>query len=194
VLGYASRIRRDRSIIDPVAEIYNDGADLDVHAVRRTTIMGVTLNPYLSFRDNAKEAMEFYHSVFGGELTRSTFGEFHASEDPSEQEKTMHAALTTPTGLTLMAADTPNAMEYTPGNNFSVSLSGASEDADELRGYWDKLTGGGSVTMPLEAAPWGDSFGMCVDKFGVAWMVNIAGAPAGATASAPTGTASSDTI
>jgi PhnB protein len=156
--------------------------------------MTTTLNPYLSFRDNAKEAMEFYHSVFGGELTRSTFGEYQASEDPSEQEKTMHAALTTPSGLTLMAADTPNAMVYTPGNNFSVSLSGSSDDATELRGYWDKLVAGGSETMPLEVAPWGDSFGMLVDRFGVAWMVNIAGAPAEATAPAPSGTASSDTI
>lgn len=139
--------------------------------------MSTKLNPYLGFRDNAKEAMEFYHSIFGGELTRSTFAEFQASEDPSEQDKTMHAALTTPTGLSLMAADTPNAMEYKPGNNYSVSLSGDSEDAAVLRGYWDRLVDGGSVTMPLEVAPWGDSFGMCVDKFGVAWLVNIAGAP-----------------
>ena len=139
--------------------------------------MSTKLNPYLSFRDNAKEAMEFYHSIFGGELTRSTFAEFHASEDPSEQDKTMHAALTTPDGLSLMAADTPNSMEYKPGNTFSVSLSGESDDAVVLRGYWDRLADGGSVTMPPEVAPWGDSFGMCVDKFGVAWMVNIAGAP-----------------
>jgi PhnB protein len=156
--------------------------------------MSIRLNPYLAFRDNAKEAMEYYQSVFGGELTRSTFGEYHASEDPSEQEKTMHAALTTPNGLSLMAADTPNTMDFTPGNNFSVSLSGDSEDGDELRGYWDKLVDGGSVTMPLEVAPWGDSFGMCVDKFGVAWMVNIAGAPANVAAGTQSGTASSDTL
>jgi PhnB protein len=156
--------------------------------------MSIRLNPYLGFRDNAKEAMEYYHSIFGGELTRSTFGEYHASEDPSEQDKTMHAALTTPSGLSLMAADTPNSMDFTPGNNFSVSLSGESDDAAELRVYWDKLVDGGSVTMPMETAPWGDSFGMCVDKFGVAWMVNIAGAPADVTAESPAGTASSDIV
>ena len=139
--------------------------------------MSAKLNPYLGFRDNAKEAMEFYHSIFGGELTRSTFAEFQASEDPSEQDKTMHAALTTPNGFSLMAADTPNAMEYKPGNNYSVSLSGESDDAAVLHGYWDRLVDGGSVTMPLEVAPWGDSFGMCVDRFGVSWLVNIAGAP-----------------
>jgi len=132
------------------------------------------LNPYLGFRDTAREAMEFYHSVFGGELTTSTFAEFQASEDPAERDKIMHSMLTTDSGLVLMAADTPNSMDYTPGNNHSISLSG--EDEAELRGYWDKLSAGGNVTMPLERAPWGDTFGMCVDKFGISWMVNIAGA------------------
>jgi PhnB protein len=133
--------------------------------------MGTALNPYLGFRDEARQAMDFYQSVFGGDLTRSTFGEFKVSDDPSEQEKIMHSALTTDSGLTLMAADTPNSMEHTPGTNYSISLSG--DDEAELRGYWDKLSEGGTVTMPLEPAPWGDSFGMCVDKFGVSWMVNI---------------------
>ncbi|BCW06311.1 VOC family protein [Arthrobacter sp. NtRootA1] len=138
--------------------------------------MTTRLNPYISFRDNARDAINFYESVFGGELTLSTFGEFQASQDPAEADKVMHAMLVTPNGLTLMAADTPNGMDYNPGNNISVSLSGQSEDEGELRGYWDKLADGGTVTMPLESAPWGDTFGMCVDKFGIAWLVNIAGA------------------
>lgn len=138
--------------------------------------MSVQLNPYLNFRDNARDAMDFYHSVFGGELTRSTFAEFHASDDPSEQDKIMHSALVAENGLTLMAADTPNSMEYKPGTNFNISLSG--DDEATLRGYWDKLSDGGTVTMPLNAAPWGDTFGMCVDKFGVSWLVNISGAQA----------------
>jgi PhnB protein len=133
--------------------------------------MATRLNPYLGFRDTARQAMDFYQSVFGGDLTRSTFAEFHASEDPAEQDKVMHSTLTTAQGFTLMASDTPNSMEYKPGTNFSVSLSG--EDEDELRGYWDKLAGGGTVTMPLEKAPWGDSFGMVNDQFGVTWLINI---------------------
>ena len=135
--------------------------------------MPTTLNPYLSFRDNAREAMNFYQSVFGGELTLSTFGEFQASEDPAEAEKIMHGMLTTTQGLVLMGADTPNSMEFSSGSSISISLSG--EDEGELRGYYDKLSGGGgTVTMPLEKAPWGDTFGMCKDKFGVDWLVNIA--------------------
>ncbi|MFF1829370.1 VOC family protein [Paenarthrobacter sp. NPDC058040] len=133
------------------------------------------LNPYISFRDNARDAITFYESVFGGELNISTFGDYQASQDPAEADKVMHGMLVSPNGLTLMAADTPNGMEYNPGNNISVSLSGEASDDAELRGYWDKLVEGGTVTMPLESAPWGDVFGMCVDKFGIAWLVNIAG-------------------
>lgn len=136
--------------------------------------MTTKLNAYLSFRDNAREALEFYQSVFGGELDISTFAEFHASEDPAESEKVMHGHLQTPGGLELMASDTPNSMEIHPGDNFALSLSGDTSDEEELRGYWDKLSDGGQVTMPLEKAPWGDYFGMCVDKFGIGWMVDFA--------------------
>jgi PhnB protein len=135
--------------------------------------MTTQLNPYLHFRDTARQAMDFYRSVFGGELTSNTFAEFHASDDPAEQDKIMHSQLVTPDGMVLMASDTPNSMEYTPGTNFSISLSG--DDDAALRGYWGKLADGGAVAMPLDKAPWGDTFGMCVDRFGVSWLVNISG-------------------
>ena len=133
--------------------------------------MTTKLNPYLNFRDNAREAMEFYHTVFGGKLNMSTFKEFQASQDPSEDDKIMHAQLDTENGMTIMASDAPDRMEFKPGNTFSISLSG--ENESELRGYWDKLVTGGTVTMPLEKAPWGDTFGMCIDQFGVSWLVNV---------------------
>jgi PhnB protein len=135
--------------------------------------MSVQLNPYLSFRDNARQAMEFYQSVFGGDLAVNTFADYHASDDPAEQDKIMHSQLTGDNGLVLMAADTPNSMEYTAGSNFSISLSG--DDDPALRAYWTALSAGGTVTMPLDKAPWGDTFGMCTDRFGVSWLVNIAG-------------------
>jgi PhnB protein len=134
--------------------------------------MPTILNPYLSFRDNARQAIEFYHSVFGGKLTTSTFKEYHVSQDPSEDNKLMHAMLVVDNGITLMAADTPNQMEYSAGTNISVSLSG--ENEAELTAYYQKLSSGGQVIEPLKKAPWGDSFGMFVDKFGIHWMVNIA--------------------
>jgi PhnB protein len=133
--------------------------------------MASRLNPYISFRDNARQAMEFYHSVFGGELTLHTFGEYGAPDAP-EADKIMHGMLETERGLTLMGADTPPGMEVTPGTNMTVSLSG--DDADELREYWEKLSAGGNVSVPLEKQMWGDEFGMCQDQFGIPWMVNIA--------------------
>jgi PhnB protein len=134
------------------------------------------LNPYLSFRNTAREAMEFYHSVFGGDLTVSTFGDFGASDDPAERDLVMHSALTTGTGLVLMASDTPARMTYTPGNDVSLALGGSADDSDELRRYFDGLSEGGTVTMPLEVAQWGDYFGMLTDRYGVSWMVSIAAA------------------
>jgi PhnB protein len=137
--------------------------------------MQTKLNPYLSFRDNTREAMEFYQGVFGGKLDLNTFKDYHASSDPGEDDKIMHAVLEADNGITFMAADTPNSMEHTPGANFSMSLSGG--DEAELRGYFEKLQDGGMVLMPLEKAAWGDTFGMLTDRFGIRWLVNISGGP-----------------
>ena len=128
------------------------------------------LNPYISFPGTAREAMEYYESAFGGTLVVNTFGEYGGSENP---EGVMHAQLETDGGFTLMASDMPPGMEFQPGNNMAISLSG--DDEGELRGYWDRLADGGTVTMALEKQMWGDVFGMCIDRYGVSWMVNIAG-------------------
>ena len=133
--------------------------------------MASRLNPYIGFTDNARQAMEFYKGVFGGDLTVNTFGEYGQPDSP-DADKVMHAQLETDRGFTLMGSDTPAGMTRNPGDNITISLSG--DDAEVLRGYWDKLSGGGTVTMPLEKQMWGDEFGMCVDRFGIAWMVNIA--------------------
>ena len=131
--------------------------------------MASRLNPYLNFGDNAREAMEFYKSVFGGDLTLNTFGEYGTQGD--EANKIMHAQLDTDDGYTLMGADTPAGMTHNAGDNITVSLSG--DDAESLRGYWEKLSEGGNVTMPFEKQMWGDEFGMCTDRFGIPWMVDI---------------------
>ena len=132
--------------------------------------MASRLNPYISFADDARQAMEFYQDVFGGSLSLNTFGEYGAQDSP-DADKIMHGMLETDSGFTLMGADTPTGMEHNPGTNIAVSLSG--DDADELHGYWEKLSAGGAVAVPLEKQMWGDEFGMCVDRFGIGWMVNI---------------------
>lgn len=138
--------------------------------------MTVRLNPYLSFKDEAREAMQFYQSVFGGELAVSTFAEFGMAESPAEADKVMHSMLEAPNGLVLMGADTPARMDFIAPQGLSISLSG--DDDGALRGYWEALSASGTVVEPLEEAPWGDAFGMCVDRYGITWMVNIAGSQA----------------
>jgi PhnB protein len=138
----------------------------------RRTAMSMSLAPYLNFRGNAREAMEFYQQVLGGELTASSFADFGMPVGPGEDALIMHSQLITSAGFTLMGSDVPSHMEFETGtNNFSVSLSG--DDDEQLTGYWEKLSHGATIMTPLDTAPWGDSFGMLTDKFGVAWIVNI---------------------
>ena len=135
-----------------------------------------TLNPYMSFRDNARAALERYREVLGGDLQIMTFGSMpEMGYEPSESELVMHGQLTTDDGMVLMASDTPSSMEYQAPQGISVSLSGT--ESDRLRAIWDGLLDGGTATMPLAPAPWGGDFGMLVDRFGIAWMMSIDTAP-----------------
>ena len=139
--------------------------------------MASRLNPYVNVPDGqAREAVEFYRSVLGGEASVMTFGDMGAQDETASQ--VMHAQLETPAGFTLMLADAPPQMvQVTYGDNVSISLSGGQEDADDLRRWFTGLAEGGEVREPLAVAPWGDEFGMLTDRFGIGWMVNIAGAP-----------------
>jgi PhnB protein len=129
-----------------------------------------SLNPYISFKNDARTAMEFYQSVFGGELQIDTFSSYEGMvQDPSDNDLVMHAQLDTPDGFVLMAADTPSGMEYSKPAGISVSVSG--DDETKLEGFWSALADGGSVVMPFEVPPWGGRFGMLRDRFGVEWMV-----------------------
>jgi PhnB protein len=133
--------------------------------------MASRLNPYLNFNGNARQALEFYASVFGGNLTFSTYSDF-GRNDSADADRVMHGMLETEAGYTIMAADVSHEMDYNPMAGFAVSISG--DDPDILRGYWEKLSASGKTTMPLQKQVWGDEFGMCVDEFGVSWLVNIA--------------------
>jgi PhnB protein len=134
--------------------------------------MASRLNPYLTFDGDARSALEFYREVFGGTLVMNTFGEFGQAGTPIE-DLIMHGMLETPSGFALMASDTPPGMDTRhPGNNITISLSG--DDEAELRGYWDGLSEGGAISVPLERQMWGDLFGQCADRFGIEWLVNIA--------------------
>lgn len=147
--------------------------------------MNSQLSPYLNFKDQTRTAMEFYQSIFGGKLEFHTFKEFNASQDPAEDNLIMHSMLTADAGFIFMAADTPKHMEFKPGFDMHMSLSG--DDETTLTDWFNKLAEGGSIFQPLEKAEWGDAFGMCIDKFGKSWMVNISSKKGAVSATAGTG-------
>jgi PhnB protein len=126
------------------------------------------LNPYLTFIGKTRSVMNFYSSVFGGELTLQTFKEMNAAQSPEQEELIMHGQLITQDGMTLMASDDPESENES--KNVSIAVSG--EDETILRTYWDKLVDGATILAPYETAPWGDTFGMLTDKFGIRWMIN----------------------
>jgi PhnB protein len=134
--------------------------------------MASQLNPYITFDGNAREAMEFYHSVFGGDLRVNTFGEF-GSPDPATADKVMHAMVTSPKGYLLMASDGAPGTSPTVGTNMSISLSG--DPGEGLEDVWDKLADGGTVHVPFEKQMWGDVFGQLTDKYGIQWMIDVVG-------------------
>lgn len=123
------------------------------------------LNPYLAFDGTARAAMDFYSDVFGGRLAVDTY------DAGADEGRVMHAVLETDAGYTIMAGDVSTDRPYEPMAGCSVSLSG--DDAGRLRHYWARLSTDGTVLMALEKQIWGDEFGMCIDRFGVSWMVNI---------------------
>ncbi|MGG5259883.1 VOC family protein [Phycicoccus avicenniae] len=128
------------------------------------------LNPYLNFDGTAREAMTFYQGILGGSLDVMTFGQYGMEGEGADG--VMHAYLATDDGFVLMASDMPPGQDGggTAASNVHVSLSG---DDEKLRGYWDGLSEGATVTMPLEKQMWGDEFGALTDRYGISWMVNI---------------------
>lgn len=132
--------------------------------------MEPTLAPYLTFDGKTAEAMKFYHSVLGGELTMQTFGEVNMAKKPEEKNRIVHATLKNES-LTIMASDSQLGMPVRMGDNFSMSITG--DDKAKLTTIFDMLAQGGKVVMPLAPQFWGDTFGMLTDRFGVRWMVNI---------------------
>lgn len=131
----------------------------------------VTLNPYIHFNGECRKAMEFYQSIFGGELEFSTFGE--GSGMPVEdkfKDEIMHSALKND-NFQLMASDSGPMGQGKVGDNMSISLSG--DDGAKLKKYFEDLSQGGNISVPMAKQPWGDEFGMLTDKFGIKWLINI---------------------
>ncbi len=138
--------------------------------------MAVQLHSYISFKDNTREALEFYQSIFGGELELLPFAQYDSPHMPvaaEDKDKIMHGMVRGADGIQFMAADTPSSMVFSPNTGSRVSLALSGDDEEKLRGYWDGLSQGGKVTVPMEKSPWGDIFGMLTDRYGIDWMIDV---------------------
>ncbi len=130
----------------------------------------VVLEPYLFFKGNCREAMEFYKSVFGGELEITDADPAQMGDMPNKEwfkGKVMHSSLKGK--VNLMASDSSTASDKAA----KVELSLGGTDEAEMREIFDKLAAGGKVKMPLEKQFWGDIYGQLTDKYNIDWMMNI---------------------
>lgn len=132
--------------------------------------MNTALTPYLNFNGNCAEAMRWYHAILGGEFFIQSFDEAGMAKTPEAKDLTMHASIKNDL-ITLMASDGMPGQDVVFGNNVHLCLGGS--DTVQLTDFFEKLSDGGNVVMPLEKQFWGDTFGMLTDKFGIHWMVNI---------------------
>ncbi|MGW3631185.1 VOC family protein [Streptomyces sp. NPDC005122] len=132
--------------------------------------MTARVTPYLNFGGNAREAMEFYHSVFGGTLDITTYADLHRAEDAGQENLVAHSMVKGAVGVVLMGSDTTAPQADEPDGSFSVALGG---DEAHLSAYWHRLSDGGTVTVPFTKSAWGALHGQCVDRFGTSWLVNV---------------------
>lgn len=155
--------------------------------------MTITTTTHLNFRGNARAALEFYHSVFGGQITIATYGDFGMPKDAPGADHVVFGQVESAGGFRVMAYDIPGQSGGSAGGSagragsthrengvtitdqsFFVSLRG--ETLDEVKGYWATLSAGASIVEPLAASAWSPGFGMLTDSFGVTWILDVAAA------------------
>jgi len=131
--------------------------------------MGTTAIPYIMFGGNARAALEFYQSAFGGKVEISTFGDFNVPDAPADG--VMHGALTSDS-LSVYCSDAMSTGE--PANASRIRIAIVGDDLQTLTASFDALAQGGQVVTGLEKQMWGDVYGEIVDQYGISWMFNIA--------------------
>ncbi|WP_326549743.1 VOC family protein [Micromonospora sp. NBC_01813] len=135
--------------------------------------MSITTTTHLNFRGEARAALEFYQSVFGGDLVVLTYADAGNVQDESEADQVMWGQVRAADGFHVMAYDVPARLGYDQGENaYFVSVRG--ESVEEVTGYWEKLVDGATVVVPLGPAGWAPAYGMVRDRFGVVWVVDAA--------------------
>lgn len=142
--------------------------------------MTVSVVPHINLRGQAREALQFYQSVFGGDITAMTYRDAHAVRDPQDADRVMWGQVRAADGFQVMAYDVPTDTAWQPGENAYFICTGCST-AEEATARWAKLSTGATVIQPLAPAQWAPLYGMLKDKFGVTWVVNVSAAPAAAS-------------
>lgn len=135
--------------------------------------MSVQTTAHVNFRGQAREALTFYHSVFGGDVALATYTDIHAVEDPSQADQIAFGRVTAPNGFDLMAYDVQPSKAFAAGQNpFYIALQGG--DTAEIRAGWDALADGAQhILIPLAPAPFAPLYGMLTDRFGVTWIIGV---------------------
>ncbi|MER6164537.1 VOC family protein [Streptomyces violaceorubidus] len=127
---------------------------------------------HLNFRGEAREALTFYRSAFGGDLTLVTYQDAGNVQDPAAAHQVMFGQVSSADGPSVMAYDVPSDLPWNRGENaFFVSVRG--ESAEEITAYWERLAEGATVLRPLGAAQWASLYGMLRDRFGVTWILDV---------------------
>lgn len=134
--------------------------------------MTIAVTPHLNFRGNAREALEFYQTVFGGELSIISYADM-GNADPTTADNVVWGQVASDGGFRVMAYDVYPQLPYDRGQDpFFVSVRGT--DAPQLQEYWQRLAEGAEIRQPLESSPWAPLYGQLTDRFGVTWVLDIA--------------------
>lgn len=135
--------------------------------------MTIATTPHLNFRGDARSALEFYQSVFGGQLAVVTHAQVYGDVPAEEAELVSWGQVEAENGFRIMAYDVPASIEWSPGViPFFVSARGA--EAAEVEGYWSKLADGATVIVPFGPTAWSPAYGMLRDRFGITWVLDVA--------------------
>ena len=134
--------------------------------------MSIKTTPHLNFRGNARDALAFYHSVFGGDLLAVTYADAHAVTNPKEADQVIWGQVTSPDGFNIMAYDVPSHTSWDPGQ-IPVYVSVRGDSAEALTRYWEKLSDGGTVVQSFGPSGFSPLYGMLRDAFAVTWVVDL---------------------
>ncbi|MDX6300360.1 MAG: PhnB protein [Nocardioidaceae bacterium] len=135
--------------------------------------MTISTTTHANFRGQARDALTYYHSVFGGELALATYAEIHSAETPETADHIAFGRVKAADGFDLMAYDVQPSKAYDPGENpFYVTLQGTG--ADEITARWNSLADDArAIHIPLAPAPFAPLYGMLTDRFGITWIIGV---------------------